>query len=244
MAQWDPKYIKKLQAKRSNEIVTHEEWNKIFNLLIDQGNWNSTALFDAVNQGNVVVQKAEYADNAGKLQGYTADYFAEKRTTLGMYDMYENAGHEYYTPSEDWQPANKKYVDKTFDEYSYLYRNGIVLLGQYDGYGEFYENHPTGSKGEAWLVGTDIMLWEHRYSYWKNVGNLKGDSGSRGDNGVGIPRYGADGQYLMKKGSTDFETEWRTVQMANVIQSDTVRNFHIGAAAPVYSEPYDIWFKV
>lgn len=41
-----PKYINKVEDKRASEVITHENWNELFNLVINQGDWNTKALVD------------------------------------------------------------------------------------------------------------------------------------------------------------------------------------------------------
>lgn len=41
-----PKYIKRTEDKRASEVITNEDWNQLFNLIINQGDWNTKALVD------------------------------------------------------------------------------------------------------------------------------------------------------------------------------------------------------
>jgi hypothetical protein len=39
-----PKYIRRTEDKRESETITNQQWNELFNLLINQGDWNTEAL--------------------------------------------------------------------------------------------------------------------------------------------------------------------------------------------------------
>lgn len=42
----------------------------------------------------------------------------------------------------------------------------------------------TGSVGDAWMVGTDLYVWDAANLRWNNVGQIKGDKGDKGDTGA------------------------------------------------------------
>ena len=45
---WVPRYIKQTIAKRPGQIVSSEDWNDLFNLLIGQGDYTAEGLLTAV----------------------------------------------------------------------------------------------------------------------------------------------------------------------------------------------------
>lgn len=57
---------------------------------------------------------------------------------------------------------------------------GLAILGNYDTMAELIAAHPTGSAGDAYLVGTDLVVWNTQTSSWENVGRIQGPSGADG----------------------------------------------------------------
>ena len=66
------------------------------------------------------------------------------------------------------------------------------VLGRYDTLEGLKAAHPTGSKGDAWAVGTpednDIFLWDVDANDWKSVGSLQGPPGPQGETGAQGPQ--------------------------------------------------------
>lgn len=42
----------------------------------------------------------------------------------------------------------------------------------------------TGNEGDAWMVGSDLYVWDATNNRWNNVGQIKGDKGDTGDAGA------------------------------------------------------------
>lgn len=112
---WDPKYIIIPQQKRPKDIVTHKDWNELWNLATAQGDWNSEALDKIINQGTIKVKRAEYADDSDKLDGHHADYFAYRHNVIGLDEDKYKPGLPVYRPTNPRHPANKDYVDYVAD---------------------------------------------------------------------------------------------------------------------------------
>lgn len=55
--------------------------------------------------------------------------------------------------------------------------------GTFNSYEEFIKKHPTGSKGEVFLVDEDIYVWDDEKSKWTNAGRMGGTKGEKGDKG-------------------------------------------------------------
>lgn len=54
---------------------------------------------------------------------------------------------------------------------------GIEILGSYETMADLQTAHPTGSAGQAYMVGTDLVVWDAGTSAWKNVGRIQGANG-------------------------------------------------------------------
>lgn len=59
---------------------------------------------------------------------------------------------------------------------------GVSILGSYDDAEELEEAHPSGSAGDAYLVGGDLYVWNG--SGWQNVGSVQGPKGDTGPAGA------------------------------------------------------------
>lgn len=72
----------------------------------------------------------------------------------------------------------------------------VTILGSYASEEELIQDHPTGDKGDAYIVNGDLYVWNG--TSWENVGKIQGPQGT-----PGLP--GADGRtsYLHIKYSND-----------------------------------------
>jgi len=57
---------------------------------------------------------------------------------------------------------------------------GLAILGNYDTMADLIAAHPTGSAGDAYMVGTDLAVWNTQTNSWEDVGRIQGPSGSDG----------------------------------------------------------------
>ena len=94
---------------------------------------------------------------------------------------------------------------------------GITILGNYNSMAELIAAHPTGSAGDAYMVGTDLVVWDTNSSSWKDAGRIQGPSGADGlwlaidndDDGTSTNvTYTA---HLMKGLSTDATSQFSSV---------------------------------
>ena len=46
--EWIPRYIKQTSAKRPGQVITAEDWNELFNLVIGQGDYTAEGLLTAI----------------------------------------------------------------------------------------------------------------------------------------------------------------------------------------------------
>lgn len=240
---WIPKYTKLKQEKRDREIIRNDEWNRLFNELSEQGNHNSITLDDIINKGNFSVQNSLLASNSLKLGGELPNFYASRSNVLGIdEDVFRPGGS--FVPTSPVHPANKRYVDRIFEEFVIRYNNGVVIQGRYPNYSQFIAAHPTGRPGEAYLVGTNIYIWDHLQNVWYDTGSLRGDKGDKGDKGNGVIPGGAIGDYLVKLGTGDYSMGWKRVDLTRAVFSDQSRNITVSATAPVGAVNGDLWFKV
>lgn len=58
--------------------------------------------------------------------------------------------------------------------------HGLEILDSYDTMEQLIAAHPTGSAGDAYMVGTDLVVWDTTNSQWKDVGRIQGANGADG----------------------------------------------------------------
>ena len=66
--------------------------------------------------------------------------------------------------------------------------SGLSIKGSYDTYEELVQAHPTGSLGDAYIVGDDLYLWVN--NAWSNVGQFRGEDGA-------TPEIGTNGNWYI-----------------------------------------------
>lgn len=57
----------------------------------------------------------------------------------------------------------------------------VTILGSYNTLAELQAAHPTGSKGDSYMVAGDLYIWNG--SAWENVGQIQGPQGPQGPQG-------------------------------------------------------------
>ena len=65
--------------------------------------------------------------------------------------------------------------------------NSFVILGRYETLEELQQNHPKGSAGDAWAVGTaasnTTYIWDTNLNAWADIGSMQGPQGPTGPQG-------------------------------------------------------------
>ena len=65
------------------------------------------------------------------------------------------------------------------------------ILGRYDTLAQLEAEHPTGTAGDAYAVGSvssnTIYIWNEDISHWQDVGSLQGPQGPQGPQGIAGP---------------------------------------------------------
>lgn len=60
----------------------------------------------------------------------------------------------------------------------------VTILGSYSTEAELEAAHPTGTKGDGYMVNGDLYIWDVTNNTWKNVGRIQGPKGDTGDTGA------------------------------------------------------------
>ena len=110
---------------------------------------------------------------------------------------------------------------------------GVTILGSYDSEEELKQNHPTGNRGDAYIVNGNLYVWDS--TQWKNVGSIQGPPG---ESGVGIAsteiRYQAS-----NSGTTTPTGTWQTsipqLSDGQYLWTRTIINYTDGTNSTSYS---------
>ena len=92
-----------------------------------------------------------------------------------------------YTDDADAVRAFQDYTDSTApkftdlqDEYEQVKNHYWHIEGSYPDYATFIKAHPTGANGDAYMVGSDLYVWNVNTNDWYDVGLIQGPAGPRG----------------------------------------------------------------
>ena len=55
----------------------------------------------------------------------------------------------------------------------------VSVLGTYDDYQKFIDEHPEGKTNESYLVDGNLYVWSNNDHNWTNAGNIKGPKGAQ-----------------------------------------------------------------
>ena len=121
--------------------------------------------------------------------------------------------------------------------------HGLQILGNYNSMAELIAAHPTGSAGDVYMVGTDLVVWNTQTNSWEDVGRIQGPSGADGlwlaidndDNGTNMSvTYTA---HLMKGLTTDATALYNTVFVWDLVNEDGVEQ--LATATPTITVARD-----
>jgi hypothetical protein len=79
---------------------------------------------------------------------------------------------------------------------------GVTILGSYDTLSTLQSTHPTGNPGDAYIIGTDLYVWDVDDAVWKNVGRIQGPAGKDGANAKSISLSGTSQVFKINKNNT------------------------------------------
>jgi len=95
--------------------------------------------------------------------------------------------------------------------------HGLEILDNYNSMAELIAAHPTGSAGDAYMVGTDLVVWNTQTNSWEDVGRIQGPSGADGlwlaidNDDAGTNANVTYTAHLMKGLSTDATSQFSSV---------------------------------
>ncbi|MDR0751007.1 MAG: hypothetical protein LBF12_00245 [Christensenellaceae bacterium] len=61
---------------------------------------------------------------------------------------------------------------------------GVSILGSYPSVSDLTTAHPTGTRGDSYMVADDLYVWSTNTNAWENVGSIRGPQGIQGPQGV------------------------------------------------------------
>lgn len=104
---------------------------------------------------------------------------------------------------------------------------GLSILGNYETMADLIADHPTGNAGDAYMVDTDLVVWNTQTNAWQNVGRIQGPSGSDGfwltveNNDDGTNANVTYTAHLMK-GTSDVTTTYNSVFVWQMVKEEGV----------------------
>ncbi len=64
----------------------------------------------------------------------------------------------------------------------------VTIMGSYDNLAKLKKEHPTGNKGDSYIIDENLFVWSDNEKEWTDVGTIKGPKGDIGPTGPqGIP---------------------------------------------------------
>ena len=88
----------------------------------------------------------------------------------------------------------------------------VTILGSYDTLAELEAAHPTGSLGDAYIVGGDLYVWNG--TAWEDVGQIQGPRGPAGQDGTSVTVTAIE--YGTSTSATAQPTSWSTTAPASL----------------------------
>ena len=88
----------------------------------------------------------------------------------------------------------------------------VTIKGNYNTLAELQAAHPTGSDGDAYMVGADLYVWNG--TEWENVGQIQGPQGPAGQNGTSVTVSSI--QYGTSTSASTSPTSWSTTPPTSI----------------------------
>lgn len=185
-----PKLISRVEGTQTKQLVTSEYWNEIFNLLIEQGNYNTAALKEVLQDGSWslghVIKDSEDVSFGRK------KYLKFLNTTIS--ETEDTTVVELAVGPEG--PVGPRGLPSP----------SLIFKARYDNLTALQTAHPVGTLGDVYAVGAPGSVvaygWDDDANTWTNLGALAGIPGE------GVPAGGAQYQMLMKNSAADYDTIW------------------------------------
>ena len=88
----------------------------------------------------------------------------------------------------------------------------VTILGSYNTYADLVAAHPTGSMGDAYMVGGDLYVWNG--TAWEDVGQIQGPPGADGANGTSVSVTSI--QYGVSNSASAEPSSWSTTPPTSI----------------------------
>lgn len=180
-----------LQITNEGEIVDLTGYRVYLMWSHESGNHKGIEQFTASDATNGLFEleyPATMLNHAGMLHAYVQILDAANTVvntlTFRIY-VQSDEGVTSRTEAGDLYATFKQLMAQ-FEEM--IQSSGLSIKGSYDTYEELVQAHPTGSLGDAYIVGDDLYLWVN--DAWSNVGQFRGEDGA-------TPEIGANGNWYI-----------------------------------------------
>lgn len=180
-----------LQITNEGEIVDLTGYRVYLMWSHESGNHKGIEQFTASDATNGLFEleyPATMLNHAGMLHAYVQILDAANNVvntlTFRIY-VQSDEGITSGTEAGDLYATFKQLMAQ-FEEM--IQSSGLSIKGSYDTYEELVQAHPTGSLGDAYIVGDDLYLWVN--NAWSNVGQFRGEDGA-------TPEIGTNGNWYI-----------------------------------------------
>lgn len=192
MPEFMPKLISRVEGTATKTLITSDYWNEIFNLLIEQGNYNTNALKE-------VLQEGAWSLGHVILDPDGISFGRRKYLKFVNATITEDAKEDVTIVTAEVGPVGPEGPRG-------LPSPSLIFKARYDTLGALQAAHPVGNLGDVYAVGAAGAVvaygWDDDANVWTNLGALAGIPG------VGVPAGGTAGQVLTKVDGTDYNTAW------------------------------------
>lgn len=205
MPEFMPKLISRVEGTATKTLITSDYWNEIFNLLIEQGNYNTNALKEVLQEGawslgHVVLDPDGISFGRRKYLKFVNATITED-------------------PEEDVTIVTAEVGPQGPEGPRGLPSPSLILRGRYETLSALQTAHPVGNLGDVYAVGTPgnvvVYGWDYDMGVWANLGALTGIPGIPGE---GVPTGGSQNQILMKNSAADYDTVWTNLSLPSELQ--------------------------
>lgn len=138
---------------------------------LDSEKYASEAGTSASQAAESELAASEYRDEAQAIKESTEIQYVVDGTRVG----FKRADETDYTYTDDLKGEPGQHGEQG---------EGLNILDAFGTVEELRAAHPTGEPGDAYSIGTEIFIWSEQANDWVSIGQLKGEPGESGTDGI------------------------------------------------------------
>jgi hypothetical protein len=180
-----PVFIRSAQAQLPRSVISHLDWNNLFNSLIMQGDNNSEALNKMINEHSVNLGHRIVTSGGTVLPMKTYLRFTNSQVSV---DGETVNVHGLTGPVGPVGPEGPQGIQGEKGDTG----NSFIIHGIYPTLLSLETAVPVGEDGDAYFVGDEVnntvYMWDSVSEGWSNVGPIRGPQGPQGPQGIQGPQ--------------------------------------------------------